>query len=350
MTYRYRQTLPDTPLDIIGDVHGEFAALQTLLSRLGYRDDGFHPEGRRLVFVGDLCDRGPDSPAVLSWVKQAQEKGYAYAVLGNHELNILAGDKKDGSGWFFDSRAQKDAAQYAPWQRAAEADKADLLHWLAQQPLILERADVRMVHAAWLPHTFAALNAAQGEGLVAMYQRFDDELTRELQTASWYVDYLNEQKQYAAAAEDPTRPPPPMRATAQYDFQRSRNHHIRALTSGVEEMAAEAFYAGGRWRGTQRCPWWNQYQEDVPVIIGHYWRAWQPSPAMIAAERNLFPKQPGAWLGAKKNVFCVDFSIGANWRVRKYPEKYRPEMFRLAALRWPEKVLVTDKGDVLVTE
>ena len=58
MPYRYRQSLPDTPLDIVGDVHGEFAAFQSLLHRLGYRDDGFHPRGRRLVFVGDLCDRG----------------------------------------------------------------------------------------------------------------------------------------------------------------------------------------------------------------------------------------------------------------------------------------------------
>ena len=53
MSYQYRQSLPDTPLDIVGDVHGEFAAFQSLLHRLGYRDDGFHPRGRRLVFVGD---------------------------------------------------------------------------------------------------------------------------------------------------------------------------------------------------------------------------------------------------------------------------------------------------------
>ena len=46
MTYRYRQTLPATALDIIGDVHGEFAALQSLLHHLGYRDNGSHPQGR----------------------------------------------------------------------------------------------------------------------------------------------------------------------------------------------------------------------------------------------------------------------------------------------------------------
>jgi hypothetical protein len=61
------------PLDVIGDVHGEIDALRALLGHLGYATDGTHSDGRRAVFVGDLCDRGPDSPAVLDlvmrWVK-----------------------------------------------------------------------------------------------------------------------------------------------------------------------------------------------------------------------------------------------------------------------------------------
>jgi len=48
-------------------------------------------------------------------------------------------------------------------------------------------------------------------------------------------------------------------------------------------------------------------------------------------------------------VFCVDFSIGASWRARKFPQKYRLEQFRLAALRWPEKVLVFENGECAAT-
>jgi hypothetical protein len=55
------QPLFDGPVDIIGDVHGEIDALRSLMRHLGYKDDGFHPENRRLVFVGDLTDRGPTS-------------------------------------------------------------------------------------------------------------------------------------------------------------------------------------------------------------------------------------------------------------------------------------------------
>ena len=60
------QSLPEGPLDIVGDIHGEFDALLALLSHLGYDPRGHHPQGRRPVFVGDFCDRGPDSPAVLA--------------------------------------------------------------------------------------------------------------------------------------------------------------------------------------------------------------------------------------------------------------------------------------------
>ena len=103
MAFQPCQNLPDSvPLDIVGDVHGELEALQSLLYHLGYQANGFHPHGRYLVFVGDLCDRGQNSPAVLAWFKQAYDAGYAYMVLGNHELNLLAHDPKDGSGWFFE--------------------------------------------------------------------------------------------------------------------------------------------------------------------------------------------------------------------------------------------------------
>ncbi len=50
------------PFDIIGDVHGCASELATLLAELGYDADGVHPENRTAVFVGDLVDRGPDTP------------------------------------------------------------------------------------------------------------------------------------------------------------------------------------------------------------------------------------------------------------------------------------------------
>ncbi|MEU9921772.1 polynucleotide kinase-phosphatase [Streptomyces griseoluteus] len=72
------------PFDIIGDIHGCSAELESLLAKLGYAD-GVHAEGRTAVFVGDLVDRGPDSPAVLRRVMGMVAAGTALCVPGNHE-------------------------------------------------------------------------------------------------------------------------------------------------------------------------------------------------------------------------------------------------------------------------
>ncbi|MEU3615104.1 polynucleotide kinase-phosphatase [Streptomyces sp. NPDC006872] len=72
------------PFDIIGDIHGCAVELESLLGKLGYVD-GAHPEGRQAVFVGDLVDRGPDSPGVLRRVMSMVRSGNALCVPGNHE-------------------------------------------------------------------------------------------------------------------------------------------------------------------------------------------------------------------------------------------------------------------------
>jgi protein phosphatase len=86
------------PFDVIGDVHGCRSELETLLTRLGYvldRDDlgrpidASHPDGRRAIFVGDLVDRGPDSPGVLRLVMGMVGAGHAFAVPGNHENKLV---------------------------------------------------------------------------------------------------------------------------------------------------------------------------------------------------------------------------------------------------------------------
>ncbi|MFD6090531.1 polynucleotide kinase-phosphatase [Oerskovia sp. NPDC060338] len=86
------------PFDAIGDVHGCRAELEALLTTLGYvieRDeagravDAAHPEGRRAVFLGDLVDRGPDSPGVLRLVMGMVRAGHALAVPGNHEHKLV---------------------------------------------------------------------------------------------------------------------------------------------------------------------------------------------------------------------------------------------------------------------
>ncbi|MDX5436532.1 MAG: metallophosphoesterase [Pontibacter sp.] len=82
------------PFHVIGDVHGCFDELMELLRQLSYEvhydaDAEKYkvktPDSCKLVFVGDLVDRGPNSPEVLRLVMDMVEQGIAYCVSGNHD-------------------------------------------------------------------------------------------------------------------------------------------------------------------------------------------------------------------------------------------------------------------------
>lgn len=88
------------PFDIVGDVHGCFDELSELLARLGYvvalvgegdarRYQVSHPQGRRVVFLGDLVDRGPRVVEVLRLAMDMVQAGAALCVPGNHEVKLL---------------------------------------------------------------------------------------------------------------------------------------------------------------------------------------------------------------------------------------------------------------------
>ncbi|MDQ2686407.1 MAG: polynucleotide kinase-phosphatase, partial [Armatimonadota bacterium] len=80
------------PFDIIGDVHGCFDELTELLTTLGYGVEEScvtPPEGRKVIFLGDLIDRGPKTPDVLKLVRGMVANGTALCVPGNHDMKLL---------------------------------------------------------------------------------------------------------------------------------------------------------------------------------------------------------------------------------------------------------------------
>jgi protein phosphatase len=81
------------PFDIVGDVHGCYDELAQLLGKLGYAQDEnrmfIPPAGRKLVFVGDLVDRGPKIPEVVNLARQMVEAGHAFCVPGNHDIKLV---------------------------------------------------------------------------------------------------------------------------------------------------------------------------------------------------------------------------------------------------------------------
>ena len=81
------------PFDIIGDVHGCIDELMALLAKLGYDATQWSriapPPGRKVIFLGDLVDRGPNVVEVLNLVMSMVAQGIAFCVPGNHDVKLL---------------------------------------------------------------------------------------------------------------------------------------------------------------------------------------------------------------------------------------------------------------------
>jgi hypothetical protein len=341
------QSLFQGKLDVVGDVHGELDALLALVDVLGYDEFGRHPAGRRLVFVGDLCDRGPDSIGVIDRVRAWIDAGRAQCVLGNHELNLLRGAHKDGNGWFFDDPEHEDHG-HGRFQncRSLSADqRSGVLDFLRSLPLVLDREDLQIVHAC--PDA-ASLSAAHtcADGNVAAFYRIQSVGVEARIAALPNRRQIDDQKAHfrtVSKNSDAQVEPLPAFAAAEAIYQ--NGNAVRVLTSGLEAPAETTFYSSGQWRLLSRVKWWETYCDSKAVMFGHYWRthAGAARPVHKGVHGMFDGIADAAWLGEQHNAFCVDFSVGM-----RYVERARGVTTgfdgRLAAMRWPERELVFDDG------
>lgn len=343
------QPLPAGPMDIIGDVHGELDALQALLRHLGYDEHGNHPQGRHLVFVGDLVDRGLDCPGVIRTVQHLVCAGNAFAVLGNHELNVLLGQAKDGTGWFLAAAREKDR-KYGNYRCCPEEDREAVLSFLGSLPLALVRDDIRVVHAAWDAGALAEVAHLQTHETL---QAFTDHEAKVIEQAkSEGLFELAASEKAGSKLSDKSIQPPMLHALARLESMKQMGNPIKRLTSGIERPGAAPFYSSGSWRFVERVKWWNDYDEIVPVVIGHYWRRIRPTDraALGKGDPDLFTDvQPNDWHGKHRNVFCIDYSVGGRWSERAAGVT-GPSEFKLGALRWPERTVMLDDGSEFPTD
>ncbi len=139
----------------IGDIQGCFEEFQGLLSRIG-----FDRQRDQLWLTGDLVNRGPDSLAVLRFVRALGES--VRCVLGNHDLHLLA----IASG----ARSPRKQDTLDPVLAAADAD--ELLDWLRHRPLLHHDEGVgwTMVHAGLPPQWDIATAAKCARQLEAQLQ------------------------------------------------------------------------------------------------------------------------------------------------------------------------------------
>jgi hypothetical protein len=340
------------PVDVVGDIHGQFDALQDLLERLDYSSDGAHPEGNKLIFVGDLVDRGPDSVATVEQVSNMVQAGNAQCVLGNHELNILRNSRKLDNNWYFN-----DPDRPTNGQRVATAtERTEIRNFFDKLPLALERDDLRVVHACWHAESIERMQRARNSkwGVANRYRRFREETDRKLETSGLLEQFRKEALEYGALVnyghnDHQSHWPEPkiLPGHAAVNEARQMKNPVAVMTSGEERAAEKTYPAGGKYRFVNRVPWWNKYHDEQAIIIGHYWRLAdmsienKPRATGIDLFSNARPEQ---WLGARNNVYCVDFSVGGR------ASGHSREVCRLAAVRWPEARVMFDDGEELETE
>lgn len=112
---------------LIGDVHGCITELDELLEKLAYEQNT-----DRLIFVGDLVDRGPDSAGV---VRRAQELN-AECVLGNHEEKYIRWRKWEAK--IKSGEASKNPMSFGAAKRLIQESLSDAdLTWLSALPRTL---------------------------------------------------------------------------------------------------------------------------------------------------------------------------------------------------------------------
>ena len=307
------QQLPDGPIDFIGDVHGELDALQRLLAHLGYRPDGSHAAGRHLVFLGDLVDRGPDSPAVALLVRQLVADLHASCILGNHEMNAMLGKKRTYNRWLGHHEGISGPLEHAPQQVATNDERVKILDFFRTLPVVLEHNALRVVHACWDDRAVEVLRQAGPDADVVSCLRVADDALRRAKLVG---------------ASDPCA--------------KANLNPIRRLLCGPEIPAFE-----GASRQTVRTPWWEtDHGDDRACVFGHYCRVFLAEGPAAAIERREHPfgAMKQRWTWASKRTICVDFGISRRWSERlagREPNRFET---RLVAFRWPEEVLVDDLG------
>ncbi len=315
----------DGPIDVVGDVHGEIVALHELRRRLGYDDYGRHPQGRRLVFVGDLGDRGPDSASTVEWIRALVEAGRAQSVLGNHDFNALAaaagGPMKTELSWLFDEATPfHHHGHHVPQVLVRGKRRDDILAFFARLPVALERGGdlpVRVVHACWVP---AMLDRLRHESdVVAVWKSEQARIDAHLRIAP--------------AADE-----------LEAKLTHQNDNPVKRITSGLEGRSAEPILVNNEPRHDVRLPWWCAYRDPTLCIFGHYWRIALPGETKF---EDLFGGQPWNTLVGPGGAMCIDYSVGKRFKERFRPGFANRYLSSLAALRLPERLLVFDNAESL---
>ena len=169
-------------VDIIGDVHGCANTLEKLLLKLGYKkNDGVYQyPSRKVIFVGDIVDRGPHIREALALVRAMTDNGQAICILGNHEFNAVSyttviGKDADEPVYMraHDRRNNRMIRETLIQFASFPEEWRSYLDWFKTLPLFIETNDFRVVHACWHQNSVDSVLTRVGTQAPAVLGLFD---------------------------------------------------------------------------------------------------------------------------------------------------------------------------------
>jgi hypothetical protein len=277
--------------DIIGDIHGCADTLRALLSKLDYEEhDGVyrHP-GRRVIFLGDFIDRGPQQREVLELARGMVESGSALAVMGNHEFNAIAYYTSDGgNGDFLRPHSEKNRKQHQAFLDVyGDNPEAydDVIGWFWTLPLWLDFDGLKVVHACWDKQAIDSISNKLG-GKSLLDKEFMELASRKGAWQFIAVETILKGKEI------------PLRNGASFhDKDGNVRHHIRVRWWDKGATTYKEAFMGPESAKTHipddeiHGDHLVEYAHDAPpVFLGHYWMEGEPLP--------LAP-----------NIACLDYSV-----------------------------------------
>lgn len=140
----------------IGDVQGCFASLEKIMKEVNFSNDK-----DRMFLLGDVVNRGQGSLDTLRFVRANPDN--VSMVLGNHDLHLIATS--------FNARSQKDRDTFHDILDAP--DRADLIDFLLQQPLLMEHNSKLLVHAG-IPPMWSKKKALAKSKKISSYLQTED--------------------------------------------------------------------------------------------------------------------------------------------------------------------------------
>ncbi len=296
--------------DLIGDIHGYATPLRVLLERLDYREHGgvwSHP-ARRVIFLGDFIDRGPEQAEVVRIARKMVDAGHALAVMGNHEFNAVTWATADPArpGETLRRHSPKHRRQHQAYlDQVGEGSPLhrDHIAWFRSLPLYLDLPGLRVVHACWHPPSLETL-ASRLDDAGRIPPAAWPELVREGSAAFEAVETLLKglEVELPTGYEFLDKDGNPRRRvrTRWWELDRLTYRDLALVPpEAIEEIPHEPI-PGDVLPG---------YEGNKPLFVGHYWLTGTPRP--------LTP-----------HIACLDYSIAAS------PTSHREGGSKLCAYRW----------------